>query len=187
MNMTWMKIRWIYVYIVMLFVFIVPGKLAAQINDDHRLRLRLYEVALLDIEPGITSVSLETKPPEDAGAPLQEATDNSSWINYTSCVSPGSPGRTVSVELDGFLPSWLELQLEVSSYTGTGQGDLGSSVGTIILSGVTTDIITGIGGCYTGDGINNGHQLTYRLGVTDYSNLVSASYGPLLVTYTISD
>lgn len=164
-----------------------PQQLLAQINDNHRLTLQLYEVALLDIEPGITSVQLDAEAPADAGEPLQVATDNSSWLNYTSCVSPNSLSRTVSVELDGFLPSWLELQLEVTAYSGPGQGDLGTSTGTIVLSGITTNIITGIGGCYTGDGINNGHQLIYRLQVTDYSSLVSASYGPLLVTYTISN
>ncbi len=180
------RIQIFLICLVLLLIITVPRKLLAQIDDDHQLTLQLYEVALLDIEPGVTTVSLNAASPSNAGEPLQGATDNSSWINYTSCVSNTS-SRTVSVELDGLLPSWLELQVEASAYSGSGQGDLGTSTGIVTLSPVTTEIITGIGGCYTGDGINNGHQLTYRLVITDYSSLVSGGYGPLLVTYTMSD
>ncbi len=178
--------RIFYVCMVLFYIIAIHQELFAQISNDHQLTLRLSEVALLDIEPGITSVSLDAALPVDAGEPLEMTIDNSSWINYTSCVS-NSSSRTISVELDGILPSWLELQLDISSYSGSGQGNFGTSVGTITLSGVTTNIITGITRCYTGDGINNGHQLTYRLVINDYASLVSTSYGPLLVTYTISN
>ena len=160
---------------------------AQQTIKSHTLSLTLSEIAVMDLEPAVSSIALDLSSPSNAGASIQTATNNDSWINYSSCLAPSSPSRNISVQLTGTLPLGVELQLGISSASGIGNGVWGTSVGAVTLSGVTTTIISGIGGCYTGNGSNNGHQLSYSVVINNYAALEGAIYGPFLVTYTISN
>jgi hypothetical protein len=62
------------------------------------------------------------------------------------------------------------------------------------LSAADQTIISGIGSAYTGNGTNNGHNLTYALvagsgpgGVANYADLLATATTSATVTYTISD
>lgn len=160
----------------------------AQTTRSHSIRLTLNLVSLLDVEPTGTAISLAMGQPTDAGLPVQTATNNTKWVNYTSCMGTATTSRTVSAKLTGTLPSGVGLQLQAGSCSGSGSGVFGTSDGTVtLMPGVSTQIISGIRGAYTGNGTNNGHQLTYTLLISNYANLVAGSYGPLVVTYTISN
>jgi len=158
-----------------------------QNTRNHSLTLTINEVVLVDLEPAGSSIPLVAGTPSEAGAPVLEVSDQSSWLNYTSCLAPMSPARSVSVQLTGTLPPGVELQLQVSPSSGAGQGVLGTSAGTVTLSGVATTVISCIGGCYTGNGANNGHRLTYTVLISNYAALEGAGYGPFLISYTISN
>jgi len=83
------------------------------------------------------------------------------------------------------------LSVKASSCSGNGNGKTGIPTGKVHLSEKTQDIITHIGSCYTGDGVNNGHMLTYSLepgkNNTDYETLAYENSASLHVIYTLTD
>jgi hypothetical protein len=80
--------------------------------------------------------------------------------------------------------------VEASQATGQGNGTIGQPIGKVALSGQPADVISGIGSCYTGKGVSNGHMLTYRL-ETDNSGESMADLAQhqssLQVIYTLTD
>lgn len=169
-------------------IFSGPAELDAQVlTDQVEVGLSLQEVALLDIEPG-GSVVLNLDPPVEAGLPLQSDSDNSSWLNYSLCIESTDSDHYITVDLaSGSVPAGLELTVEASSYSGFGAGTLGTSAGPVVLSSGAQVLINGIRGAYTGDGVNNGHQLTYQLTISDYSQVDFDQSSNILITYTITD
>ena len=159
-------------------------------SDNHPVDFGIPEVALVDVEPESVPVSLSIEPPLEAGLPPSvgsSGTDNSTWINYTSAIAP-AVSRVINVQLTaGDMPQGLEIQVIAGSYNGIGNGLLGSPAGTVTLSVAAQNLINGIGGCYTGDGLSNGHQLTYSLLITDPGVLDPDESTTLEVTYTLSD
>ncbi|PID94277.1 MAG: hypothetical protein CSA95_03680 [Bacteroidetes bacterium] len=123
----------------------------------------------------------------EAGAPITSVSDNSKWINYSSAIGGGGAYRDVTVQLQGGeVPPGLQLALNVGPAVG-GDGALGQiGGGFVTLSGSPVYVIKQIRGAYTGDGANHGHQLTYRLKIT---NLQTVSVGStnLSVLYTLVD
>ena len=184
-----MSKRWI-IFTALVFLNTVLTQAVIGQTDSHSIRLILNAVSLLDVEPSGT-VTLAMGQPADAGLPPQAATNNTKWINYTSCLATTTTSRTVSVQLTGTssFPAGVSFQLQVGTYSGSGSGIFGTSAGAISLTNgmSSTQIITGIRGAYTGDGTGNGHQLTYSLQISNYASLVSGTYGPWVVTYTISN
>jgi len=69
-----------------------------------------------------------------------------------------------------------------------GNGVLGnpSTTTSTVLSTTPLVLISGIRGAFTGDGAMSGHQLTYSLGIDDYTAIV-ANTQTITVTYTISN
>lgn len=181
------KRKIIFIALVFLNIVFLKGGIA-QTTRTHSIGLTLNLVSLLDVEPTGTAISLVMGQPNEAGQPVQTASNNTKWINYTSCVATTTPNRTVSVLLTGTLPAGVGLQLQVGTYSGSGNGVFGTSAGILTLTpGVSTQIISGIRGAFTGNGVNAGHQLTYNLLISNYTNLVAGTYGPVVVTYTISN
>ena len=173
------------------FCFLCLGKVQGQ-NTTANIRFRIPEVALVDIEPGEDntvhfSVSSTT---ESGEAPeVTEIAPKSLWINYTSAQSDNSDARSIYAEItEGGLPEGLELEVEASTYKGSGKGDrLGTKEGKLILSQSPQRIISNIKNCFTGDGVGNGHELTYTLNIEDYSEIVSTDDTYFVVMYTLTD
>ena len=159
---------------------------------SHAVEISIPTIALVDVEGAggeIESISLApTFTGMEAGeaADFSTATNSSLWLNYTSIVAADQT-RNITAQLNSDLPAGLNLRLEASSASNTGNGTKGSTVGQVILSSTAAELITGIGSAYTGNGENNGHQLTYSLDADEdsYSTLVSNSYD-LTVTFTIT-
>jgi len=160
----------------------------AQVTDNANLRLKLYQLAFIDLEPDNGIISFSLAQPTNPGLPAESGNNNSKWINYSCCVKNSKPDRYITVEINnGSIPPGLELQLSASSYSGTGAGLLGSPSGTVVLTAIAQTLISGIRGSYTGNGANNGHQLTYNLVITDYSLLDYDQSSTIQVVYTIVD
>ncbi|MGR3812150.1 hypothetical protein [Jiulongibacter sp. NS-SX5] len=155
-------------------------------GQNVQVNLNLPSLAIMDIEPNSNAFNLSVNNPSEAGQPVQvNSTNSSKWINFSSAVLPGA-SRRVTAQLSGGTLSGLDLTLSTSAYSGAGAGALGSPAGAVILSGTTQTIIDNIGGAYTGDGVNNGYNLTYSLSIANYTNLRSENK-TVTVLFTMMD
>lgn len=168
-------------------VIALPG----QSTGSNNCSLTIPAIALIDIEPAGVPITLSMTPPTEAGAPLtigSAGTNNSKWLNYTSALAAGATARTITVRVtSGTVPTGVSLKVQTGTYTGTGAGTLGVPVGQVAIDNVARTVISGIGGSYTGDGINKGHQLTYSISVSNYALLKFNQSTALQITYTITD
>ncbi len=143
-------------------------------------------IALLDIAPNNTAFSLNLVAPTEAGNNVTiNPTNSTKWINFSSAVVSGIT-RKITAQLSGTLPPGLNLKLVISNYAGAGGGTLGTSSGTIYLSGSAQIAINNIGGAFTGDGSSNGYNLNYSLEIANYTLLRSQS-ATFSIIYTMSD
>lgn len=186
--------RYFVSYIVVFVILSLAMAAQAQTNiKSHDVRINIPEVALLDLESSSPSIALNLKAPNEAGNSVDFSNVNNSelWINYSSVTSSSLPDRKVSAFIEGEIPEGVKLNVSASSYTGSGAGKTGIPAGTITLTNNMQDIITQIGSCYTGDGVNNGHQLTYSLTLDEkagsYADLSHDQSGTISVTYILTD
>lgn len=180
-----------------LFAAAISGNLSAQDTntDNHTVTISIPEVALVDIEPAATkNITLGFTAPSEAGNPIvPSAANNTLWLNYSIIKTDTKPSRNVSVKLNAIIPG-VDVNVTAAAATGAGGGALGTSAGLLTLSAADQTIISGIGSAYTGNGANNGHNLTYALaagsgpgGVANYADLVAKPSTVATVTYTITD
>lgn len=161
---------------------------------DHKVNIEVPEVALLGLvseESG--GINLMAVAPGDAGDPLYLSNvqqDRGIWINYSSIIRSQNHHRKVVAAVQGEIPAGLRLVVEVKAATGGGEGKLGTPAGKVYLSTEPTEVISNIGSCFTGRGINNGHLLTYRLeadgGNENFKESVQTQT-TLQVVYTLTD
>lgn len=164
-------------------------------TDNHTIAITIPEVALVDIEPAATkNITLGFTAPTEAGLPILPSASNTTlWLNYSSIKSVADPTRNVSVKLNAIIPG-IDIHVTAAAATGAGAGTLGTPSAQLTLSAVDQTIVSGIGSAYTGNGANNGHNLTYALaagsgpgGVAVYADLQATATTLATVTYTISD
>lgn len=164
-------------------------------TDNHTIGITIPEVALVDIEPAASkNITMGFTAPTEAGLPITlTGTNNTLWLNYSSIKSVTDATRTVSVKLNAVIPG-VDIKVTAAAATGSGAGTLGTPSAQLILSAADQTIISGIGSAYTGDGANNGHNLTYALApgsgsgsVAAYADLQATTTAVATVTYTISD
>ncbi len=189
---------------VLVFLLICLSAMAAfsqPVNPTYSLsthttfEVEIQSIALLDLENtgGGLTLSLDPPLPTEAGAGLGSnplSTNSTIWINYSSAV-PLAILRKVQVNfLSGSaMPSGFDLLASAGSAFGSGGGTLGNPVsGKVTLSTSAQDLITGIGGAFTGIGAGNGHQITYELHFTagDFS-VIENEAETVSVIYTIID
>ena len=163
---------------------------------SHLVTISIPEVALLDLEAATTSITLAGTNPTEAGLPMTfgaAATNATIWMNYSSIVKKDKL-RNVSVAITaGTVPTGLKLTVLASAASAEGVGTKGTAlVAAHTLTGTATSLVSGIGSTYTGDGVNKGRNLTYKLdyatdAATDYASLNFDTVLPITITYTLSD
>jgi hypothetical protein len=170
---------------VFIIIFINLG-FTAFTQTTASISITVPSYALLDIAPNNTAFNLNLVAPTEAGniSTINPA-NSTKWINFTSAVAPGIT-RRITAQVSGALPNGLNLKLIVANYAGAGAGTTGTSSGTIFLSGTAQTVINGIGGAFTGDGINNGYNLKYSVEIVDYS-LLKAQSNTFSIIYTLID
>lgn len=163
-------------------------------SNDHNVTINIPEVVLLDLEStNSKNIILHPEKPNSAGLAMNisSAVNNDLWINYSSVIGKDTePSRNVTVALTGDIPAGVLLKVSASTDAGEGKGQTGIPEGAVILSSQPQSIISNIGTCYTGDGPNKGHQLTYSLELEDQNNYASLTYNESLdftVIYTLTD
>ncbi len=148
-------------------------------------------IALVDIEPSINnSISFTILPSSESGAApqIQESSNEALWINYSSALPASLNSRSIVAQIsEGILPTAISLYLDISMYQGMGEGQHGQPMREILLTNQPKEIITNIGNCYTGDGSNNGHSLSFSIDISDYSTIPSTKEYAFTITYTIID
>lgn len=180
-----------------LAIFSLSSNLKAQDTntDNHTVTISVPEVALVDIEPAATkNITLGFTAPTEAGNPVVPNTANTTlWLNYSSIKSVADPTRNVSVSVNAIIPG-IDIHVTAAAAAGSGGGTLGTPAAQLTLSATDQTIISGIGSAFTGNGANNGHNLTYALaagsgpgGVAVYEDLQATATTVATVTYTISD
>ena len=164
-------------------------------EDSHTLTLGIPEVALLDIESvSSNAISLKATAPTEAGEKVTfNQTNSDLWINYSSIVG-GKSSRNVTVQItEGDVPSGIDLTVIANKYVGVGEGTMGNveEDAIVLNSKKATNIIEGIGSAYTGNGVKQGHNLTYKIAQSNdkdaYANLNFNESTTLTITYTLTD
>lgn len=165
-------------------------------NDNHDMMLNVPSVAIVDLEAAAgTTINLGPTAPTEAGnsVDFSSQTNTGIWLNYSSVKSTSQfPTRDIEVAItSGPLPNGVQLDVAASPYSGSGDGTMGTPTGPVTLTSAPQVLINGIGSCYTGDGVNNGHNLIYTLnlaaGTGSYAALDSDDSNTIQITYTITD
>lgn len=164
-------------------------------QNAHNVVIGVPAVALLDLEAASsTSINLGPTAPTEAGLPVSFNTvDTSIWINYSSIIgSTTEPSRLVTAQItDGTVPAGTQLKVLAASASGSGDGTMGAPSAQVTLTSSAQNVITGIGSSYTGNGVNNGHNLSYSLNLIassgSYAQLDFDNSDTVTITYTLSD
>lgn len=165
----------------------------AQNNNsaEMSITLNISAIALIDFAmEGSQTITLiySSLGPQQVEQIITPSIDDKTWLNYSSIVKTGSSNYITVHISSGTLPADVSLDVMIGSDVGGGAGTKGTSTNRITLSKFPQNIITNIGSCYTGRGINKGHQLSYI-----WENPVSYDYSlnydngqAIAVTYTIT-
>lgn len=172
-----------------LFVVLFAANLFSQSAGNASINLQLNQIAQVDIEPNNTAIILTINAPNEAGEKAQVGTSNNTkWINFSSSIPPASGLRNLSASIiSGNVPAGVRLKLRVAPYVGIGAGQLGIPVSEIQLNNTLQTIVANIGGAYTGNGINNGYNITYLLEIIDYQLLNFSNSQTLSISLTLSE
>ena len=132
-----------------------------------------------------SSVIIDVSAIISTGIFSEKIVDNTQWINYSLDVSPSEPLSSISVSIaSGTVPNGIELYIQAGSHVGSGRGKTGRPTGKIRIDNVPKVLINDIGNSYTGNGKNQGHQLTLSMVITDFSLLQPGDY-TLYILYTL--
>jgi len=160
-----------------------PGRLV--------FNVQIPEIALVDVEPSANNnLTLSLAAPTEAGSGNFQSSseDNSLWLNYTCSRSRSGPYRNIYVQSEGMIPEGIQIRLLASPHSAGGGGVFGSPSGSpLVISNSPQVLISGIGGCFTGDGVGYGHQLHFTVDISDYSGLNLPETVVIQLTYTIAD
>ena len=142
-------------------IYLVSCSIVAQENNSGKFPVQLSippkaSINLAGADPDLSLVNSE-----NAQQKLTPNPSSKTWINYSSVVESNSTNNICASLGTGNLPAEVIVKLNVSKDAGLGSGDMGKPSDQIILSGYPQEIITGIGSCYTGQGVGKGHLLTY--------------------------
>lgn len=181
------KLTNIILLLILFLMYSTPG-FSQWDKANINVRFTVPEIAIVDIEPKINKLEFNLQPSSEAGGEpeMKQKNGESLWINYSSAVNVNT--RTIKAEIaQGAIPNGLSLFLEASPPSVFGSKNQGISTGRTNITYEPKPIISGIGSCFTGDGINMGHELKYSLEITDFSKIQSIGSEEFTILYTITD
>lgn len=155
------------------------------------LNCNIPAIALVDFASSdlrTVTYNFASQEPNQIEQLVSQNTDGTTWINYSSIVRSGTTNYITAEVTNGELPGNMTLNLFVSADIGAGAGSLGTSSGQVVLTNYPQIIISNIGSCFTGRGMNRGHHLRYEWRSIDNDNVIEKPRGEnaVSVTYTIS-
>lgn len=172
--------------IICIFSLLLSGTLLSQTTGSSSVSVTLPVVTLMDVEP-TGNITLNFVSPTEAGlAIVNPAVNATKWINYSSAIAPAGLTRRITAAVNTIIPG-VSIRVQAAAASGSGGGTLGISSGLVTLTTTAATIISGIGGAFTGNGTNNGHQLTISLVTNTYANLSARTSTPVIITFTITE
>lgn len=172
-----------------LFLFILPYCVNAQNNNSvkNSINMSIPSISLISFNEGKQSITQQSEVKgEGQISQVISSPGQETWINYASIVEEGFTNEITIQISSGYIPPGIRVKVLPSDYSGNGKGEVGTANEQIVLSQKPRPIISNIGSCYTGKGVNNGHKLSYVWETTntnkkieDYENC------SITVTYTI--
>lgn len=163
-------------------------------DDSHQISFSIPATSILDIEGpgGNNAISFSPEAITEAGNAFNFNLSNSTlWLNYSNIKPSADATRKITVGMTNDLPTGMYLTVISGADAGNGNGVKGTPNTSAIplINGSSSTIITGIGSSYTGNGINNGHQLTYNLSFdnAEFETLSADLNQSVTITYTIAD
>lgn len=180
---------------VILFIFLFPifainGRSAGN-TTGHKACITIPKVALLSIHSDFTDgTEFYSTAPNSAGGSIQFNQPNRSgnWINYSSVINRYQY-RKITAKITGEVPQGLIIKLNVSECRGKSMGEVGQGHRSVKLSNNPTEIISGIGSGYTGNGVENGHHVLYDIEVNnkDFYTNSPKNNTSVYVVFTLTD
>ena len=107
-------------------------------------------------------------------------------MNAQADVATSGVTRRITAAVNQVIPG-TDIRIQAAAASGSGGGTLGTPSAQTTLTTAAQTIISGIGGAFTGNGTNNGHQLTITLTTNSYANVTARSNTPIVITYTITE
>jgi hypothetical protein len=174
---------WKRLIIAAVFILFFHSALSAQTQDTHPVTINISGIAAVSLVGGNLTLSVNSA--GMGGQPPQDDTDNTCYLQYTSCISIGQT-RTLNVawEAGDSAPAGCSLLVTITPSGGAGEG---SSSGQRMISGSAQTVITGITRCATGTSATDGANLSYTLSVSDATSLTAGESRSATVTFTLTD
>ncbi|GLU56136.1 hypothetical protein [Dyadobacter frigoris] len=174
-----------------LLILLLLTKFCCSRAQNVTVGITMPSVALLDLlGNGSTDFTLSSTAPSEAGNSINTTSSNlGTWLIFTSAIASGF-SRSIKGDVSGTLPPGIRLRLDISPYTGSGQGFTGGNsivTGNVYLTNTATSFIDNIKGAFTGIAYgSDGFKLKYSLEVQTYADIRSGT-SVLTVRYTIVD
>ncbi|HPF52858.1 MAG TPA: hypothetical protein PK335_14855 [Draconibacterium sp.] len=185
-----MKIQIKYVLCLAMLVFEILPVFSQNESGSINVRFSIPEIAVMDIEPDYNNIEFSVSASADPGGEpaLKQISGESVWINYSSAIRKNGNKRSINAQVtDNSLPEGISFYIEASAASPFGSRNQGVSTGKVKITQEPRPIITGIGSCFTGDGVNMGHELRYFVEITDFEKIESKTDQVFTVMYTITD
>ena len=152
-----------YKFLLILITIFWCSILKAQVsNTSARLPIQLTIPAKASISLAGSDLNFSFTPSNESNQQtISPKSAGKIWINYSSIIDFNST-NSIYVNLGtGNLPAEISIKLSIGQDAGFGSGQVGIPKEPIILSSSPQPIITNIGSCYTGKGVEKGHMLSY--------------------------
>jgi hypothetical protein len=171
--------RLVVLTIVLMFI---SGIVFAADSGSHNVIMQVLNVCKINLNSTAT-ITLTTIAPVNGGDPVTGQTDNTKLLQYTSLV-PAAQTRRITANWGGAdaAPAGTSLLLQATSVP----AGCGTAAAQITLSAAAQSIVTAIGSCATGVGVN-GAALTYSFNIVNVNNLVVGASSTVTVTLTLTD
>jgi hypothetical protein len=117
-----------------------------------------------------------------------DATDNSTYLQYTVIKATGATHKVTAKITNNTVPTGAKLYVNATAGSG-GHGDQGTSAGEIELpqgAAAAVSVLTSMESCHTGSGAADGANLDYRLTLDSWASIEETAETALTVTYTLA-
>jgi hypothetical protein len=157
-------------------------------SDLQSVTVTIEEVAILGIVGGDPSFVVGAPTTGGDAFVITENNTDASYLQYSSIVDTGLT-RKITAATSANLPTGVALEVTPTTATGGKVGTIGTAEGTVVLSTLAKNIVTGIGSGYTGTAPTDGVRLNYSLALTPEALVTTNLDGPanITVTYTLSE
>ena len=176
--------------IIWVIALLIAVPVFSQSESIVNVRFSVPEIAVVDIEPELNNIAFSVDASSDPGGKpvVQQVSGEPIWINYSSAIRKNGNKRSITAQIsDSDVPDGISFYIDASPATAFGSTNQGISAGKVLISTMPKPIITGIGSCYTGDGVNMGHEIKYSIDISDFTKIETVGDQVFTVLYTITD